>query len=96
VEIKVLGTGCKKCQLLFAEAQQAIVQSGRSASLEKVEEIEEIAAHGVVTTPALVIDGRVVSAGRVPSRAEIAAAIARAAADEAGLPPARTLRNEPA
>jgi small redox-active disulfide protein 2 len=75
MEIKVLGAGCKKCKLLFAEAEKAIAQSGRAASLTKVEEIQEIAGYGVVTTPALVIDGRVVSAGRIPSAAEIAAMI---------------------
>jgi small redox-active disulfide protein 2 len=91
VEIKVLGTGCRKCQLLFGEAEKAIAHSGRSVGLSKVEEIEQIAAYGVVTTPALVIDGRVVSTGRIPSAAEIAAAILGAASDDAG-PPAGTSR----
>ena len=84
MEIKVLGTGCRKCKLLFGEVEKAIAQSGRSADLIKVEQIEEIAAYGVVTTPALVIDGRVVSAGRVPSAVEIAAAIVGASRDDAG------------
>lgn len=91
MEIKVLGTGCRKCKLLFGEAEKAIAQSGRSADLSKVEAIEEIVAFGVVTTPALVIDGRVVSAGRIPSAAEIAAAIVGAASGDAG-PPAGTSR----
>jgi small redox-active disulfide protein 2 len=80
MEIKVLGTGCRKCQLLLGEAEKAIARSGRSATLTKVEEPAEIAAHGVMVTPALVVDGRVVSAGRIPSAAEIAALLGAAAA----------------
>ena len=75
MEIKVLGSGCKKCKLLLAEAEKAIAQSGRAATLTKVEEIQEIVGYGVVTTPALVIDGRVISAGRIPSSADIAGMI---------------------
>lgn len=75
MEIKVLGPGCKKCQRLFGEAEKAIAQSGQPASLTKVEQVADIAAHGVMVTPALVIDGHVVSAGRIPSAAEIAAMI---------------------
>ena len=79
MDVKVLGTGCRKCQLLFGEAEKAIARSGRAATLTKVEEAEQIAAHGVMVTPALVVDGRVVSAGRVPRAAEIEALIASAA-----------------
>jgi small redox-active disulfide protein 2 len=75
MEVKVLGTGCRKCKLLFAEAERAIALSGRAASLTKVEDIQEIVGYGVVTTPALVVDGRVISAGRIPSAAEIASMI---------------------
>ena len=81
MEVKVLGSGCRKCKLLFAEAEKAIAQSGRVASLTKVEEIQEIVGYGVVTTPALVIDGRVVSAGRIPSAAEIAGMISSSVAE---------------
>jgi len=75
VEIKVLGSGCRKCELLFREAEKAIAQSGQLASLTKVEQVADIAAHGVMVSPALVIDGRVVSAGRIPGAAEIAVMI---------------------
>ena len=73
MQIEVLGTGCRKCQLLYGEAEKAIARSGRAATLTKVEDVGQIAARGVMATPALVMDGRVVSAGRVPSAEEIAA-----------------------
>ena len=80
MEIKVLGSGCANCRKLYAEAEKAIAQSGQPATLTKVEAIEEIISHGVMATPALVIDGRVVSSGRIPSVAEIGTFITTAAA----------------
>jgi small redox-active disulfide protein 2 len=80
MEIKVLGSGCANCKRLYAEAEKAIAQSGQPVTLSKVEAIEEIMAHGVMRTPALVIDGRVVSSGRIPNAAEIATMITTAAA----------------
>jgi small redox-active disulfide protein 2 len=73
VEIKVLGSGCANCKRLYAEAERAIAQSGQPATLAKVESMQDIASYGVMRTPALVIDGRVVSQGRILSAAEIAA-----------------------
>jgi len=75
MEIKVLGTGCASCKKLYAAAEKAISESGQPATLSKVESIEEIIAHGVMRTPALVIDGRVVSQGATPNATEIAALI---------------------
>ena len=80
MEIKVLGPGCANCKRLYAEAEKAIAQSGQPATLSKVEAIEEIVNYGVMRTPALVIDGRVVSSGKIPSAAEIATLITTAAA----------------
>jgi len=71
MEIKVLGTGCSKCKKLYAEAEQAIAQSGLPVTLTKVEDLDGIIAHGVMMTPALVIDEEVVSVGRIPRVAEI-------------------------
>ena len=79
MEIKVLGTGCTKCKKLFAEAQEAAARSGKAVSVVKVEDIQAIMAHGVRQTPALVIDGRVRSTGRIPGVEEIAGWIAQAA-----------------
>jgi small redox-active disulfide protein 2 len=78
MEIKVLGSGCANCKRLYAEAEKAIAQSGQPATLSKVEAIEEIVSYGVMRTPALVIDGRVVSSGAIPSAAEIATFITTA------------------
>ena len=79
MEIKILGPGCTNCKRLYAEAESAIVLAGQPATLAKVEAIEEIVGHGVMTTPALVIDGRVVASGRIPGAAEIVTMIASAA-----------------
>ncbi len=80
MEIKVLGSGCANCKRLYAEAEKAIAQSGQPATLSKVEAMEEIVAFGVMRTPALVIDGRVVTQGKIPSAAEIVSLITTAAA----------------
>lgn len=79
IEIKVLGIGCSNCKRLYAEAEKAIHQAGIPATLTKVETIEEIAAHKILATPALVIDGEVKSAGRIPNVSEITTWLATAA-----------------
>jgi len=80
MEIKVLGPGCTNCKRLYAEAEKAIAQSGQPATLTKVEGIEEMVGYGIMSTPALVIDGQVVAAGRIPGAAEIVKMITSAAA----------------
>jgi small redox-active disulfide protein 2 len=80
MKIKVLGPGCAKCKKLYAEAEKAVAASGVPADLEKVEKIDEIVAYGVMMTPALVIDEKVVMSGRVASSGDIAKLIATAAA----------------
>jgi small redox-active disulfide protein 2 len=82
MKIKVLGTGCPKCKKLYAEAEKAIAAADVPAELEKVEKIDEILKHGVMMTPALVIDGEVKASGRIPSSAEIVSWITTAAAKE--------------
>lgn len=72
MKIEVLGTGCAKCKSLYAEAEKAVAQSGVAATLLKVEDIEKIMAYGVLQTPALVVDGKIKSSGRVPVAGEIA------------------------
>ena len=71
MKIKVLGTGCRKCEKLYSEAEKAIAASGVHADLEKVERIEEIIKYGVMVTPGLVIDGEVKASGRIPQSSEI-------------------------
>ncbi len=71
MKIQVLGPGCMKCNKLYEEAQKAVAQSGVSVELEKVVKIDEIMKFGVALTPALVIDGQVKAAGKVPSADQI-------------------------
>ncbi|MEZ4387045.1 MAG: thioredoxin family protein [Candidatus Krumholzibacteriia bacterium] len=72
MKVLVLGTGCAKCSKLYDHAAAAIAATGVSAELEKVSDIQAILAHGVMMTPALVIDGVVKVAGKVPDVDEIA------------------------
>lgn len=71
MEIKVLGTGCAKCKTLEKSTIEAVSQSGIDATVIKVEDFIEIMKLGVMTTPALVVDGEVLVKGRVPSVSEI-------------------------
>lgn len=71
MKIQVLGTGCTKCKVLAQHVTMAITELGITANYEKVEAIEEIMKFGVMSTPALVIDGKVVLAGRTGSMQEI-------------------------
>ncbi len=80
MKIQVLGTGCAKCKKLHEEAEKALAGAGVAAELEKVENLDDILAFGVMMTPALVVDGEVKASGRIPKPAEIAAWIAAAAA----------------
>ncbi len=78
MEIKILGTGCAKCNKLFQLTSKAVSSSGVDATVQKIGKIEEIMAYGVMMTPALVIDGQVKSVGRVPPARRIADWIAAA------------------
>lgn len=69
--IKVLGPGCPKCKTLEKATLEAVAESGVDATVTKVEDIVEIMNYGVMSTPALVINGKVVVKGRVPSKDEI-------------------------
>ncbi|MFH1434211.1 MAG: thioredoxin family protein [Pseudomonadota bacterium] len=82
MKIQVLGTGCMKCNKLYDDVNKALGQAGVSADVQKVEKIEEIMKFGVAFTPALVIDGEVKSAGKVPSVSEIVTWITSAPAKE--------------
>jgi small redox-active disulfide protein 2 len=72
IEVKVLGTGCRKCSKLYDEVQIAITESGVEVELTKVEKLDEIASYGVLSTPALVVGGQVKSTGKLPKPAQIA------------------------
>ena len=69
--IQILGTGCPKCKRLYANTEAALKSAGIEAQLEKVEKIVDIMKFGVMSTPALVVDGQVKSVGKVLSPDEI-------------------------
>ena len=69
--IQVLGTGCKKCMSLKENVEAALKELGVEADVQKVEDINEIVAFGVMSTPALVVDGEVKIVGKVASPQEI-------------------------
>ena len=71
MEVKILGTGCPKCKTLENMTREVVDKNGINATVNKVEDIVEIMNYGVMTTPALVIDGRVVLKGRIPSADEL-------------------------
>ncbi len=71
MKIQILGSGCSKCQKLFANAEMAVKQHHIECDLEKITDIEKIVAMGIMVTPALVIDGKVASSGKVLSVEEI-------------------------
>jgi len=71
VKIQVLGTGCPKCRKLEKLAREAADSLGLEYTLQKVDDVGDIVAMGVMNTPALAVDGEVVLAGRVPSAKEI-------------------------
>jgi small redox-active disulfide protein 2 len=71
MKIEVLGTGCAKCKKLYENAMEAVKLSGRDAEIVKVEDINEIVTYGVMSTPALVVDGVVKVSGKLVSPEEI-------------------------
>jgi small redox-active disulfide protein 2 len=71
MKIQVLGTGCPKCKKLAETVEAAVKELGLDSKVEKVTEINEMVRMGVMTTPALVVDGKVQVAGKVPSVDEI-------------------------
>ena len=70
--IKVLGTGCANCRATVQRIEQVAKEMGTSITLEKVEEIQDIMAYGILATPGVVVDGKVVHSGGVPTREKIA------------------------
>ena len=84
MQVLVLGPGCRNCVALEKAVQEAIARLGLGATVEKVTDYATIAAYGVMTTPALVVDGEVVSSGRVLTPTHIAELLAARATAPAG------------
>lgn len=75
-DVKVLGPGCANCKNTVALIERVAKESGVAIQLAKVEELREIMGYGVMSTPGVVVDGKVVHAGGVPSREKVAAWLA--------------------
>jgi small redox-active disulfide protein 2 len=71
MKVEILGMGCANCNKLYQNALEAVKMSGREVEVTKVEDIKKIMSYGVMSTPALVIDGMVKVAGKVPKVEEI-------------------------
>lgn len=71
MNIKILGTGCPKCKALEKATRDAVAELGVDANIEKVEDIVKIMGYGVMSTPALVIDEKIVLSGRLATISEI-------------------------
>jgi small redox-active disulfide protein 2 len=71
MEIKILGMGCARCRMLEQMTRNVAAELDIDADISKVEELEEIMVYGIMNTPGLVLDGKVVFSGRVPSYEEL-------------------------
>ena len=80
MDIKVLGTGCANCKTTLKLIEDVAAEKGVAVQVAKVEDIQAIMSYGVMSTPGVVIDGKVVHAGGVPSRDKIAGWLAGAVA----------------
>jgi len=69
--IKVLGSGCANCKKTMQLLEDVAQSKGVDVEIEKVEELQDIVAFGVMSTPAVVIDGKVVHTGSIPSRSQV-------------------------
>ena len=69
--IKVLGSGCTTCKQLETVVREVVAESGVDATVEKVEDMQQIMSYNVLSTPVLVVDEEVKCSGRIPSREEI-------------------------
>lgn len=76
MEIKVLGTGCPKCNKLEKMVKEVVEETGADATVTKVSEVKEIAKAGVMLTPALMIDGDIKLTGKLPSKSDLEKMIA--------------------
>jgi small redox-active disulfide protein 2 len=82
MKVKILGTGCAKCQQLEKTTKEVVKELGIDAAIEEVKDINKITEYPILTTPGLVINEELVCAGRVPTKAELTDLIANALTKE--------------
>ena len=82
MKVKILGTGCAKCQQLEKTTKEVVKELGIEATVEEVKDIKKIVEYAILMTPGLVINEEVVCAGRVPTKAELTHLIANALTKE--------------
>ena len=82
MEIKILGIGCANCKRLESLARQVVAEMGVQATITEVTGMNDIVSYDIVTTPGLVIDEKVVSSGRIPSKAEVTTWVTNALAEQ--------------
>jgi small redox-active disulfide protein 2 len=71
MKIEVLGPGCVKCKKIYEICEETLKELGQEAELVKVEKIDDIMKYGILMTPGLIVNGKLLSSGRVPGREEI-------------------------
>jgi len=71
MKIEILGMGCPKCKMLYENAKKAVSETGVQAEVLKVEDMDKITNYGIMMTPALVIDGKVKTTGKIPGAEDI-------------------------
>lgn len=77
MKIQILGSGCHNCKILEKNTIEIVAENSLDAEVTKVDDIMEILGYGVARTPALVVDGKVLVAGRLPSKSEIKALLTK-------------------
>jgi len=81
MEIKILGIGCANCKRVESIARQAVEEMGVEATITEVTDMAKVVSYDIVTTPGLVINEKVVSSGRIPSKAEVTTWVTNALAE---------------
>ena len=82
MDIKILGPGCAKCHELDKRTREVVQELGLDASVEYVQDLNKIIEYGILTTPGLVVNGKMVCSGQVPSKDEINRLLTSSAADQ--------------
>jgi len=71
MKIEILGTGCPKCKMLEENAKKAVAEAGIKAEISKITDIARIVEYGVMSTPAIAVNGKIKASGRIPDAKEI-------------------------